>query len=72
MMVVMQDLWLLAGKMRGDSEDDRIRPAFWLVKLDLFSLSLSSRKGTPAFTRYPCNWRLGVRDRSPSGGGKQR
>ena len=71
MMVVMQDLWLLAGKMRADSEDDRIRPAFWLVKLDLFSLSLSSRKGMRAFTRRPCNWRLAVRDRSPSGG-KQR
>lgn len=62
MMVVMQDLLLLAGKMREYSEDDRIRPASWLVRPDL----LAPPKGYAS----PCNWRLGVRDRSPSGGGK--
>ena len=37
MMVVMQDLLLLAGKMREYSEDDRIRPASWLVRPDLLA-----------------------------------
>ena len=40
-MLATQVLWLLIGRMHGDSEDDQSRPAYRQVKLEFCSLSLS-------------------------------